>query len=664
MKFEDLLASLPAGISPVERDLVERAYRYAEKAHLGLKRRSGEPYISHCLAVAGILTELVVPPAVVAAALLHDTVEDTDVTLEDIRLEFGDEVARLVDGVTKLTQLPRVSRDDGRLPDSPVDETSRRAALAKETIRKTVLAMGDDVRVVLIKLADRLHNMRTLSHMPPDQQKRIARETLDIFAPLANRLGIRPMKWELEDLSFRYLNPARFREISEHLDERRVDRESTMQVIVQRLRHELAQRGIEAEVTGRPKHIYSIYKKMERKGVAFENVFDVRGMRVLVRDIPTCYVTLGVIHSLWRPLPDEFDDYIAAPKDNFYQSLHTAVVYEDGKPLEVQIRTPDMHENAELGIAAHWRYKEGGRRDEHYERRILWLRRIMEWREDVQDANEFVEALRTDVFRDRVYVFTPHGDIIELPAGATPIDFAYHVHTSIGNRCRGARVNGKLVALNYQLRTADQVEILTAGRGGPSRDWLNTDLGMVRTRRASSKIRQWFKKQDREQNIQQGREVLEHELKRLGIRDANLDKLAREFNFARTDDFLAAIGCGDLQTGKVVTRILAREQLIPEDDQTTAERPPQRAVSTDEVFVQGTGGLLSVLAQCCKPVPGDDVVGYVTRGKGVSVHRRDCPNVLRSRDKERLIQVSWGQAYKTYPVSVRVTAYDRGGLMR
>ncbi len=664
MRLETLLDNLPRGISLSERGLVEHAYRFAESKHRGQKRRSGEPYINHCLAVARILTELSVPPVVIAGALLHDTVEDTETTVEELRQEFGEEVAQLVDGVTKLTQLPTVSGDDGRMPEALLDESSRRAALAKETLRKTFIAMGDDVRVVLIKLADRLHNMRTLGHLSSEQQRRMAQETLDIFAPLANRLGIWQMKWELEDLGFRYSAPERYREIASHLNERRGIREATLKTIVDRLSHELRQHGIEAQVTGRPKHIYSIYRKMERKQSPFESIFDLRAVRVIAKDVPSCYVTLGVIHSLWRPVPNEFDDYIATPKDNFYQSLHTAVIYEDGKPLEVQIRTPEMHENAELGIAAHWRYKEGGHRDEAYERRILWLRKLMSWREEVQDATDFVEAMTSEVFKDRVYALTPRGDIIDLPAGSTPIDFAYHIHTSIGDRCRGARVNGKLVNLNHELRTGEQVEILTAKRGGPSRDWLNPDLGMVRSRRALSKIRQFFKRQDREQNIQQGREMLEREFKRLGIHEPNYESLAREFDFAKVDDFLAALGFGDLQTGKVVNRVLAREERIPEADEYVAPKPPSGAVWTNEIYIQGTGGLLTVLARCCKPVPGDSVVGFVTRGKGVTIHRQDCPNAMRDQDRDRLIQVHWGHAQMTYPVSVRITAYDREGLMR
>ncbi len=505
-----LLEQLPATYTLADRELVQRGYAMAERAHRGQKRISGEPYINHCLAVAQILAELRVPPEVLAAGLLHDTVEDTQVTLSDIQHDFGDAVAALVDGVTKLTNLPRVSRDDQHAAadaagtnctsDPPERSRGRRADMASETLRKTFLAMGEDVRVVLIKLADRLHNMRTLGHVAEAKRTRIAQQTLDIFAPLANRLGIWQIKWELEDLAFRYVNPERYKEIAEQLAERRPDRESQIGSIVATLTQLFEQHGIHVEITGRPKHIYSIYKKMQEKGKAFELVRDVRAVRLIVPDVGVCYTTLGLIHTRWRPIPGEFDDYIAAPKDNFYQSLHTAVIWDDGKPLEVQIRTPEMHQNAEFGIASHWRYKEGTKRDKFYEQRINWLRNMMEWRSDVNDATEFVESMRSDVFQDRVYVFTPRGDIIDMPAGSTPLDFAYHVHTDIGHRCRGSRINGKLVPLHHELKTGDQVEILTAKRGGPSRDWLNSNLGLVKTQRARSKIRQWFKKEDYQQS--------------------------------------------------------------------------------------------------------------------------------------------------------------------
>jgi len=656
MNLESLFKALPQSLSPSDRALLERAYNLAVKAHRGQKRASGEPYVNHCLAVATILAELGAPIPVVAAGLLHDTVEDTSVTLKDLADEFGPEVAGLVDGVTKLTQLPRVTRRERK------DERTSRVELAKETLRKTFLAMGDDVRVVMIKLADRLHNMRTLSHLPSEKHTRIAQETLEIFAPLANRLGIWQMKGELEDLSFRYVYPDRYKAIAQSVAERRVDREKALQAICERLHQELTEASIRAEVTGRPKHLYSIYRKMERKGVPFEMVYDVRGVRVLVESEPDCYLALGVIHNHWKPIPGTFDDYVATPKDNFYQSLHTAVVYDDGKTLEVQIRTPEMQENAEYGIAAHWRYKEGRKRDDAYQQRILWLRRLMDWRQDADGDTDFIDAMKSDVFDDRVYAFTPKGDIIDLPAGSTPIDFAYHIHSDIGHRCRGAKVNGKLVTLDYRMQTGDSVEILTAKRGGPSRDWLNASLEMVKTQRARGKIRQWFKRQDREQNIANGRALLDRELHRLGIEDLTHEQIATDLSYAQTDDLLAAIGCGDVHLGKIIARVVEKQE--PELIQAIPTVPAQPAATGHEVSVLGVSGLLTARARCCSPAPGDPIVGYVTRGRGVTIHRRDCPNVLRVADKERLIQVNWGQERRTYPVSVRIRAYDREGLMR
>lgn len=673
MKIDSLMEILPQNYSVVDREMVMRAYRFAEAAHQGQKRASGEPYVSHCLAVAAILAEMQVPPAVVIAGLLHDTVEDTMVTLEDIRKEFGDEVARLVDGVTKLTNLPRVSRgdqhresliaDEDLLPEpAETSSRSRRKDMTNETLRKVFLAMGDDIRVVLIKLADRLHNMRTLGYMPEEKRKRIAQQTLDIFAPLANRLGIWQIKWELEDLAFRYVNPEKYREIAENLAERRQDRERQIQQIIQRLQTILRENGIKAEISGRPKHIYSIYKKMAEKGKTFEMVRDLRAVRCIVKDIPSCYAALGVIHTHWRPIPQEFDDYIAAPKDNFYQSLHTAVIYDDGKPLEVQIRTMEMHQNAEYGIAAHWRYKERGPKDELYEQRINWLRKLMEWRQEIEDAQEFVEGMKSDVFQDRVYVFTPRGDIIDLPAGSTPIDFAYHVHTEIGNRCRGAKINGKLVTLDYTLKTGDQVEILTAKQGGPSRDWLNPSLGLVKTQRARSKIRAWFKKQDREQNLTQGKAIFEKELRRLGITDVDVEKLAQDFDFKNAEDLYVAIGCGDVGLGRVVNRI-SDENAKKDPFIFTLHQPKDTKPSGNGVTVLGLKGLLTTFARCCNPAPGDEIVGYITRGRGATIHRQDCPNVLRLKERERIVKVTWGEPHQTYPVHVLVKAYDRQGLM-
>jgi GTP pyrophosphokinase len=658
MKLEKLLRELPDDLTPADRELIHRAYQVADEAHASQTRADGKAYITHCVEVARILAKLDAPVPVIVAGLLHDTVEDTQVTLAQIRDGFGAEVASLVDGVTKLTQLPRVSAHDGR----PKRERPTKTELAKETLRKTFLAMGDDVRVVVIKLADRLHNMRTLSALPPEKQQRIARETLEIFAPLANRLGIWQMKWELEDLGFRFVHPEEFADLSERVARPTDDRETELATISRRVQKVLKAGGLEATVDSRPKHLYSIFRKMQRKGVPFEGVFDVRGVRVLVSTETDCYHALGLIHAAWKPVPGTFDDYIATPKDNFYQSLHTAVIYEDGHTLEVQIRTPEMHNNAEFGIAAHWRYKEGRKRDEAFEQRVTWLRRLMEWRQDVEDASDFVDAMKSDVFEDRAYVFTPKGDIIDLPANSTPIDFAYHVHTDIGHRCRGAKVNGKLVTLDHRLQTGDSVEILTAKRGGPSRDWLNPTLEMVRSERARGKIRQWFKRQNREQNIAHGRQLLEKELHRLGLDEVSFDQVARDLGYASVEDLLAAVGCGDLHLGKVLAGIVERDLDalgLPQTGTVVEPRPAR-----DGVTVLGLTSVLTNMARCCKPVPGDPIIGYITRGRGATIHRRDCPNALRIRDRERLVQVSWGNAVQSYPVSVRIQAYDRDGLMR
>ena len=673
LSLEDLLNQLPDYYTLTDRELIQRAYRLAEKAHAGQKRASGEPYVYHCLAVAAILAEYSMPADIIAAGLLHDTVEDTSIKFEDLRRDFGEALANLVQGVTKLTQLPRVSRGEHQeealrksdeASNQIEDEAARRNRkrdLAAETLRKTFLAMDSDVRVVLIKLADRLHNMRTLGAFPQAKRRRIAQETLDIFAPLANRLGIWQIKWELEDLGFRYTNPEKYKEIAAQLAERRESREAEIQQISEAISRILASSGIKAEISGRSKHIYSIYHKMIEKGKSFDLVRDVRGIRLIIPDVAACYAVLGLIHTHWRPMPGEFDDYIAAPKDNFYQSLHTVIIYDDGKPVEVQIRTPEMNENAEIGIAAHWRYKEGGERGK-YDERINWLRRVMEWKQDVDDAQEFVDSMKTDVFKDRVYVFTPHGDIIDLPAGSTPIDFAYHVHTTVGDRCRGAKVNNKLVPLDYTLKTGEQVEILTAKQGGPSRDWLNTNLGLVHTQRARSKIKAWFKKQNREQNIAQGKEILEHEIQRLGLAELDEDGLkALALNYGRNpEELFDALGCGDLTVGRVVNKLLEAKE---SDDLLVAVPPSSEAISSEAVTVLGLKGLLTAMARCCNPTPGDEIIGYITRGHGATIHRQDCPNILRIKDRERLVKVSWGENVRTYPVPIRIRAYDRQGLM-
>ena len=673
LSLQELLDQLPDYYTLTDRELIQHAYRVAEKAHVGQKRASGEPYVNHCLAVAAILAEYSMPADIIAAGLLHDTLEDTSIKVENLVSDFSEGVANLVQGVTKLTQLPRVSRGEHQEEAlRKTDETTanieddaarrnRKRDLAAETLRKTFLAMDSDVRVVLIKLADRLHNMRTLGAFPEPKRRRIAQETLDIFAPLANRLGIWQIKWELEDLGFRYTNPGKYKEIAEQLAERRESREAEIQQISEAISKLLAPSGIKVDISGRSKHIYSIYHKMIEKGKSFDLVRDVRGIRLIVPDVAACYSVLGMIHTHWRPIPGEFDDYIAAPKDNFYQSLHTVIIYDDGKPVEVQIRTHEMDENAEIGIASHWRYKEGGEPDK-YDERINWLRRVMEWTQEVEDAQEFVDSMKTDVFKDRVYVFTPHGDIIDLPAGSTPIDFAYHVHTNVGDRCRGAKVNNKLVPLDYTLKTGEQVEVLTAKQGGPSRDWLNPSLKLVRTQRARAKIKAWFKRQNREQNVTQGKELLEHEIQRLGLAQLDEDGLKTlAKNYGRTpDELYDSLGNGDLTLGRVVNKLLEAKE---SDDILVAVPASSETVPSEAITVLGLKGLLTAMAKCCNPTPGDEIIGYITRGHGATIHRQDCPNILRIKDRERLVKVSWGENVRTYPVPIRIRAFDRQGLM-
>jgi guanosine-3',5'-bis(diphosphate) 3'-pyrophosphohydrolase len=649
--LDDLLERAEDSIASQDIPLVKRAYQVAAEAHDGQRRMSGEPFIHHSLATAATLVDLRLDAATVAAGLLHDVPEDTAVTVEDLEEIFGEEISRLVDGVTKLRKITWTSLEEEEA----------------ESLRKIFLAMVDDIRVILIRLADRLHNMHTLDALPEERGRVIAMETLEIFAPLAHRLGMWQIKEELEDLALRYLEPDGYREVVELLSEGQADRERYVEGVVQTLRSSLTEGGIKAEVTGRRKHVSSIYQKMKKKGRDFDRIYDVHGARVIVGDINDCYAALGIVHSLWRPIAGEFDDYVAMPKDNMYQSLHTSVVGPQGRPLEIQIRTWEMHRMAEYGVAAHWRYKEQVERDAVLEAKMAWLRQLMDWRRELVDAQEFVDSLKTDLFPEEVYVFTPKGDVIELPRGATPVDFAYDVHTEIGNLCQGAKVNGKIVPLNYQLEDGDQVQILTAKRGGPSRDWLNPHLGYVRTSRARQKIRQFFRRQEREENIARGRALLERELKRLGIEHESYEEIAKLFRFKKVDDLLAAIGYGDINVHQASMRLLD----IEEDKEEILEAGPKRAARPSEakgVRVTGVGNLLTQIGRCCNPLPGDEIIGYVTRGRGVTIHRLDCGNVLRvlrDGDRERLVEVDWGEGQGTaYPVVIKVTAYDRKGLLK
>jgi len=656
MDIETVVQTTSEYLPQADLDLIQDAYTQAVIAHNGQLRESGEDYVQHSLNVAYSLAQLGLDAATISAGLLHDVVEDSDMTLDDLDKQFGSEIARLVAGMTKLSDL-----------DETMGKPRDRSEQDAENLRKMLLAMVDDPRVILIRLADRLHNMRTLKAIEDtDRRRRIAQETLDIFAPLAGRLGMYQLKWELEDLGFRYVNPSAYVDIANRLNERRADREQQVNQFIERLRQALIDEGITGfEVRGRPKHIYSIYRKMERKGVPFEQIYDVRAMRIIVKTIPECYHVLGIVHNLWRPVPGGFDDYIATPKDNSYQSLHTDVIAEDGKTLEVQIRTYEMHELSELGIAAHWKYKERRRRtDQVFEQKIKWLQSALAAPRD-EDAQTFVSLMKDDLFRDQVYVFTPLGKAIELPVGASPIDFAYSVHTEIGHRCRGAKVNGKLVSLNHPLENGDQVEILTTKRGGPSRDWLNPDLGYLRTARARQKVRQWFNHQAREHNIERGREVVEKELRRLSLDGWTIEDVARLFRKDdNLDEVFAKVGTGDIQPSSIAAKLADTVADKEDVGLPPAQATPLPTTLDTSIKVKNVGNLLTTLARCCNPVPGDPIVGYVTRGRGVTIHRQDCPNILRTEEHDRLIEVGWGEDKKTYPVRVRVRAYDRNRLLR
>lgn len=647
-----------AGARPdAERDVLTRALAMARQAHAGQLRRSGEPYLIHVLAVAEILNDLNLDYETLAAAILHDTVEDTPITLADIERDFGANVARLVDGVTKMGRIGRLQEGQGGVRDHQ----------DAESLRKLLLAMVEDVRVVLIKLADRLHNMRTLKHLDAERRPQIARETLDIYAPLANRLGIGQVKWELEDLSLRYLEPDSYREIAGHLDERRLDRERFIDRVVRQLRRELEAVEVTADVSGRPKHIYSIWRKMQRKNLSFNQIFDVRAVRIIVARDADCYAALGVVHSLWHHIPKEFDDYIANPKENDYRSLHTAVVGPNGQTLEVQIRSRTMHEHAELGIAAHWRYKEGGRFDSGIEQRVAWLRQLLEWKDEESTASDFVDRFKSESGSERVYVLTPQGRVIDLPLGATPLDFAYYVHTDIGHRCRGAKINGRIVPLTYELHNGEQVEILTARQGAPSRDWLNTHLGFLKTPRARAKARHWFREQDYEKNATAGRGVLDRELGRLGLANSNWEQLAERLQYPQVQDMLAAIGNGDLSTAQLAGA--ANELASPGSEEAFVPVRPTHSVEAPDhgLNVEGVGNLLTRMARCCHPVPQDAIIGYVSRGRGITIHRRDCPNAMRlaQNERERILEVGWGRAANdVYPVEIEILAFDRSGLLR
>jgi GTP diphosphokinase / guanosine-3',5'-bis(diphosphate) 3'-diphosphatase len=635
---------------------LEAAYQTAEAAHAGQRRLSGEPFIEHPLAVAQILADLRLDTTTLEAGLLHDTVEDTTVSLETIQREFGEDVAEIVDGLTKLDKLQFQTRELAQA----------------ENVRKMIVAMAGDIRVLLIKLADRLHNMRTLSALAPAKQRRVATETLEIYAPLANRLGVQEVKWELEDLAFKTLHPGPYKEIAQLVETRRDERTRRIKDLTETLRQKLKELGIKADVDGRPKHLYSIYEKMVIRGKDFEEIYDLVGIRIQVESMKDCYAALGAVHALWKPVPGRFKDYVAMPKANMYQSLHTTVVGPEGRPIEIQIRTRDMHRTAQYGIAAHWRYKEGRQKEDGD---LAWLGQMMEWLKDMADPREFMEGLRIDLSGGRVFVFTPKGDVTNLPQGATPVDFAYTVHTEVGHRTIGAKVNGKLVPLDYELRTGDSVEILTskAQGEGPSQDWLQ----FVATPRARNKIRQWFARGRREDALDQGRDLLQRQMrkqnlpfKRLATEDA-MEQIATDLKYPDLDALYVAVGEGHVSPQSVVAR-LSRLVTGTSDEDVTDDVPLARPVKiarpdhvAQGVMVKGLPDVWVRLGRCCTPVPGDDIVGFVTRGQGVSVHRADCPNVktLR-REPERMIEVSWSGGKPTsFVVAIQVEALDRTRLL-
>jgi len=672
MSFAELRVNLQNKFPQASLEIVDKAYKFAEVAHRNQLRNSGEDYILHPLAVAQILIELEMDEATIAASLLHDVVEDTLYTIADIEKEFGSEIALLVDGVTKLGRIAYKSKMEQQV----------------ENLRKMFLAMAKDIRVILIKLADRLHNMRTLKYHSIEKQKEIALETLEIFAPLASRLGIFRIKWELEDLSFRYLKPEEYYDLVERIALKRREREAYISEVIVQIRQRFNEVEIYADIAGRPKHFYSIYRKMMTQNKELSEIYDLMAIRVVVESVNDCYGALGIIHTLWKPIPGRFKDYIAMPKPNMYQSLHTTLIGVHGEPFEIQIRTSEMHRTSEYGIAAHWKYKEGstiesspkeiGNKAEsvNFEQKLSWLRQLLEWQHDSRDAGEFMESLKIDLFADTVFVFTPKGDVVELPAGSCPVDFAYRVHTDVGHRCIGAKINGRIVPLETKLTNGDILEIMTSKQGGsPSRDWLT----FIKTSQAKNRIRQWFKKEQREDNIIRGREILDREVRKLGLEPGNFLKLdsllaiGKSQNFVGIDDLFAAIGDGVLTPNKVLMRL--REELSKEErekmhldtlQQGEEKKPSPYGKASHGVRVKGVDNVLVRFSRCCNPLPGDAIIGYITRGRGVSIHRADCSNMLSHahEEHERVVEVMWDeQIDSTYPVDIQIYGKDKPRLV-
>ncbi|MDU7885093.1 MAG: bifunctional (p)ppGpp synthetase/guanosine-3',5'-bis(diphosphate) 3'-pyrophosphohydrolase [Clostridium perfringens] len=663
--LEELISKIKANGNNVDIDLVKKAYDLAFEAHKEQKRESGEPYITHPISVAMILADMGMDTNTIVAGLLHDVIEDTDYTYEDISNIFNVEVANLVDGVTKLGKIKYKSKEEQQA----------------DNVRKMLLAMAKDIRVIIIKLADRLHNMRTLKYMKPEKQKKKAQETLDIFAPLAHRLGISKIKWELEDLCLRYIHPEEYYDLVNMIAEKRVEREKFISRIIEELKENLDKANIDSDIEGRPKHFYSIYRKMVNKHKSIEQIFDLTAIRILVNTVKDCYAVLGIVHTIYKPIPGRFKDYIAMPKPNMYQSLHTTVIGSEGKTFEIQIRTFEMHRTAEYGIAAHWKYKSGvtgtDSKDMTFENKLTWLRDILEWQKEAVDATEFMEGFKLDLFSDEIFVFTPKGVVINLPAGATPIDFAYKIHTDIGNKCVGAKVNGKIVTLDYKLKTGEIVEILTSSSSrGPNIDWLN----IANSNQARSKIKQWLRKARREENLERGKEMLEKECKKQSLVFSDLckgplyDKLLKRYHLNNVEEIYVAVGEGELLSSTVISKL--KENVVKQVTEEELNKNIEEQIAKTErqtkkkqsygVTVKGLNNIMVRFARCCNPVPGDDIAGYITKGRGVSVHRKDCSNfkAIVEKQREKVVDVSWGTEKGTaYVAELEVKAEDRMCLL-
>jgi len=652
VRLEDIVERLQSNNPEADVDLVRRAYIFSARAHQGQTRLSGESYLIHPLDVAKILAELKLDAATVAAGILHDTIEDTTSTTEEIQSLFGDEVAKLVDGMTKLSRIELQSREE------------REA----QNFRKMIVAMSNDIRVILIKLADRLHNMRTLTFLPPEKQKRTAQETLDIYAPLANRLGIAKIKTELEDLSFLYLHPVEYREIADKVIQKRLERQAYIDELIEIVKRQLAEHGYKGEVKGRPKHLYGIWQKMQKQGISFDDVYDLIAVRIITDSKVNCYAILGLIHSLWTPVPGRFKDFIGVPKSNLYQSLHTTVIGPKGQRVEFQLRTEEMHRLAEEGIAAHWRYKEKTALSQREEQQFAWLRQLLEWQSDLTDAKEFMETVKGDLFPDVVYVFTPKGDVRELPQGSTPVDFAYAVHTDIGHQCVGAKINGKIVPIKHILRNGDRIEIITQTGHTPSRDWLK----FVKTSKARTRIKAWVKTEERRRSILLGKELLDKDLRKHELspgkvyKSNDIHRVAHELSHNTVDDMLAAIGYGKVSAHMVANKLAPdRPHIEPLPKKPVKKPAPEKKGAGGGMKIGGMDQMLFHLSKCCSPVPGDKVIGFITRGRGISIHTMDCPNVAdMTVDKERMVEVTWGE-FKSgaHAVKIAVLTQDKPGIL-